>query len=165
MSTSNSTLTQERLKELLHYEPETGVFTWLATRGPARKGGIAGCLDPSGYFKICVLYQQNWAHRLAWFYMTGVWPDGEIDHIDLNRSNTKWSNLRDGTKTNNIQNSIRSRKSNVLGVLGVTRNRGKFSASITVDGKKRHLGSFVTQEQAHDVYLKAKRDLHPGCTI
>lgn len=105
------------------------------------------------------------AHRIAWLLMTGAWPEQEIDHIDGNRSNNCWSNLREVEHVLNSHNQRRPSKNNSTGALGVSMGPSKTSpylAGIRVDGKRIHLGSFRTLEEAESAYLTAKRQMHPG---
>lgn len=157
------TLTQERLKELLSYNPLTGVFLWLQDRGGKRAGDVAGCKKRT-YTMLSVddcLYR---AHHLAWLYMTGRWPDPFVDHRDLDKHNNVWTNLREATKSQN-QANIGLIKSNASGFKGVSRYRageryGKpWQASIGKDGKSRHLGHFATKEEAHAAYVLAAQTL------
>src|SRR5579863_2482235 len=99
-------LTQERLKELLHYDPDTGLFTRLVTVAAfgAQKGKIAGNVDKKfGYCLIRIDGRGYLAHRLAFLYMTDSIPE-EVDHRDLNRSNNKWINLRAARHVDNMRN-------------------------------------------------------------
>lgn len=165
-------MTQDELKALLHYDPVTGVFTWLenvSSRGLA--GTRAGCTrGPDGYrvLRVCKhLYRE---HRLAWFYMTGRWPTEQIDHKDGDRQNNSWGNLREATNTTNGQNKRKAASHNKTGLLGVgTTRRGAhiyYRARIALPDKgEKHLGYFKTPELAHAAYLEAKRLHHPGCTI
>jgi len=75
-------LTQEKLREYLIYSPETGEFKWRKNRGRARSGGLAGAPDRNKYIRVWIYGQKYLAHRLAWFYMTGTWPDEQIDHCN-----------------------------------------------------------------------------------
>lgn len=156
-------LTQERLKELLSYDPLTGVFLWLQDRGGKRAGDIAGCQKRT-YTVISVDDQIYRAHHLAWLYMTGERPHPFIDHRDLNKHNNVWTNLRLATKSQNMAN-IGLIKSNVSGLKGVSRYRageayGKpWQASIAKDGKSKHLGHFATKEDAHAAYVTAAEHL------
>lgn len=161
-------LTAERLRELLFYDPTTGVFTRRVDRGRWKKGHLkAGTISgtPSqGYWNVQVdgiLYR---AHRLAWLYMTNTWPQGQIDHIDCNRSNNRFANLRDASAKINRQNRKTAQRNSKTGVLGVSPHQGKYVATIN---NKQHiyLGIFDTLEEAQAVYLEAKRKLHEGCTI
>lgn len=158
-------LAQSDLQKVLRYDPETGLFVWLVrTSNRIRVGDVAGSRGHYGYLEIRVCKKLYGAHRLAWLYMTGAWPD-EVDHRNGVRSDNRWLNLRDGTHAFNLQNEREARQHNQTGVLGVTPRAGKFRAQLCVNGKQRYLGTFPTAELAHAVYLEAKRTHHPGCTI
>lgn len=160
------TLTAERLRELLDYDPETGRFTWRVRRGPVPAGGKAGGRpDGSGYSQIRVDGRLHLAHRLAWLYMTGDQPPVEVDHRDTDPMNNRWSNLRASTRSGNNQNVRRARRNNSSGYLGVSPRDGRWLAQIHANGKKRWLGLFDTPELAHGAYLKAKAALHPDAVI
>jgi hypothetical protein len=167
MADRNS-LTQQRLREVLHYDPLTGVFTWRVNRRArfGRVGEVAGTISKSDkhiYISIdCCRYS---AQRLAWFYMTGDWPIFEVDHEDTDPVNNRWRNLRDVPHQTNMQNIRRPRSNNSTGFLGVSRKRHRFSPRIKVDGKNLYLGTFDTAEEAHAVFLAAKRIHHPGNTL
>lgn len=155
-------LTQERLKELLSYDPETGVFVWLISTGNrALKGSIVGTDHGNGYRKITIDQQTYYSHRLAWFYTHGKWPEYEIDHRDLNRSNNRLLNIRRATPIQNRQN-LRIRSNNKSGKIGVSwaKNCKKWEAYIWKNYKKIGLGYFDDLEEAGKAYLTAKRELH-----
>jgi hypothetical protein len=157
-------LTQARLHELISYDPETGIMRWRVNKGAVKAGQVAG--NPNrGYLQLMVDGHPTFVHRFIWFYVYGKWPDGNIDHIDGNRSNNRLRNLRDVTQSMNIQNEIKPRSNNKSGFLGVKANRGLWKAEISVNGKTKFLGRFKTPEEAHHVYIEAKRQFHPGCTI
>jgi hypothetical protein len=161
-------LTQSRLKELLHYCPETGVFTWNKTLGSRAQAGSSAGFNSDGYRRICLDGREYKAHRLAWLYVTGDWPDQHIDHIDGQRSNNAFANLRDVPQSVNNQNFRLAKRSNKTGqLLGVSKKkRGQgFIARLTVNRQEIHLGTYPTPEEAHQAYLAAKRELHVGCTI
>ena len=165
-------LTQARLKELLQYDPETGVFTRrIATgyRGRYKAGTVAGSLEKdSGYILIGVDGVQYRAHRLAWLYTHGSFPAHGIDHKDTIRSHNWLSNLRPATQSQNGQNLRTPKASNKSGFLGVclsTPLGDKWKATIKVNGKYKFLGVFQTPEEASAAYLSAKRKYHPFQTL
>lgn len=148
------------LRELLHYDPETGVFRRIKIVAPQSRvniGDVAGCADGQGYIRIKLGGRSGRsyaAHRLAWLYMTGSWPNGEIDHIDLNPSNNRWSNLRLATRSTNIANT-RKRADNMSGAKGVYRGEGRkrpWRAEITVHKKRIFIGAFATIDEAKAAY-------------
>lgn len=160
-------LTQARLKELLHYHAESGIFRWRVPNGCIKAWQVAGCLTRDGYGKIKVDRKTYLAHRLAWRYVHGEWPVDQIDHINGCRTDNRICNLREATGKENTQNRRRPASNNTTGFLGVSLLKGnkKYQARIRVGGKLRYLGSFKTAEQAHAVYLAAKREQHEFCTI
>lgn len=162
-------LTAARLREVLHYDPETGVFTWLVRRRPRTKvGDVAGGFSESaGAVIIGINNRHRRGHRLAWLYMYGVWPQEQIDHIDGNPANNRLCNLREADQSLNMQNLHRATKRNKAGLLGVYRDKrsGTYRAQIWFNGKTHYLGYFLTPELAHAAYLTAKREYHPGCTL
>lgn len=166
MSKINSTLTQHRLKELFYYDHETGFFVRKKTVSPnAKNGDIAGTKSKRGYFVISVDNKIYYAHRLAWLYVYGVFPNNMIDHIDCNRLNNRISNLRDVEEYKNHQNLTKPKKNNKSGFMGVVSQNNKWRASISINGKYKYIGMFKTPEEAHEAYLSVKREMHPGCTI
>lgn len=151
-------LTTARLKESLSYDPETGSFTWLIQKARRTKiGSVAGTIW-DGYIRIEIDNRSYRAHRLAWLYMTGVWPDEEIDHKNTNRSDNRWSNLRAATHSQN-QGNARRRRDNSTGFKSVQKIRGKFRAVIS-RGPRIHLGYFDTAEKAHAAYCAAAVKLY-----
>lgn len=153
-------LEHSRVKELLSYDPESGIFMWNPRpAGHQRKD--------SGYVSIEVDGNEIKGHRLAWFMFYGVWPTGLIDHINGDKSDNRIENLRDATHKINAQNRRVHMKNSAQKLLGVCWNkaRSKWQAGIGHEGKNRYLGLFDTPEEAHEAYLKAKRLLHDGCTI
>lgn len=137
-------LTQERLKELLDYDPLTGIFNCKVTRGSkAQKGEVAGSMRPNGYITISIDYKHFLAHRLAWLYCFGYFPD-QIDHIDQNKSNNMIGNLREISNQDNHRN-CNNYKSNTSGVKGVSwhKQRKKWCAKVKVNFKHKSLGLHV----------------------
>lgn len=160
-------LTAERLRELLQYDPETGVFSWRAPRRGVRPGRT-GNVRPDGYMRIGVDGINYLAHRLAWLYVTGSWPSTEVDHRDGNPSNNQFANLRDVSQQTNIENMRAATKGNrTSGLLGVSYHRrdSLWRARIRINGKDHTIGYFKTPEAAHAAYLEVKRQRHAGCTI
>jgi len=160
-------LTAERLRELLHYDPATGIFTRrvvVSASKALKPGDVAGGLDKStGYWRVSVDNRRYWAHRLAWFYVHGVWPADCLDHINQTPLDNRLCNLREATKAENCQNISRPRSINKAGLLGVSlvTKTGKWQATITLGRKAKYLGKFDAPEEAHAAYLAAKVKLHP----
>jgi hypothetical protein len=144
------TLKLERLQEVLHYDPETGIFTWLKVKHRTiRPGDEAGRFSPYGYITVKVDQIEYMAHRLAWFYMTGAWPTDQIDHRDRNRANNRWVNLREATNKQNHENIGLSCR-NTSGIKGVRwdSQRGKWFAFITHHRRMQNLGRFADLDDA-----------------
>ena len=159
-------ITQSRIKEILNYNEETGVFTWKIRCGcRGIVGTIAGSIDREGYVKIGVLGGNYLAHRIAILYVYGAFPEFDTDHINGVKGDNRLSNLRCATRSENKQNIRKPQSDNKTGVLGVSKKRGRWIAQIKVAGVKKHLGVFDTPELAHSAYLSAKRIHHPMCTI
>lgn len=161
-------VTADRLKELLTYHPESGEFTYRVARGRFKVGDIAGTENSEGRICIVVDGRMYRAHRLAWLYMTGKWPEFEIDHRDMVPTNNAWGNLRDVTPTVNKQNIRKAPNGKKYSpLLGAHWSAyiGRWTSSIRVNGKLKHLGVFNTDGEAANAYLTAKRKLHEGCTI
>lgn len=156
-----------RLRELLHYDAATGVITRLVApkRSLIKVGDIAGSPDSDGYLQISVEGKRFKAHRIAWALMTGAWPENLVDHKNGVKGDNRWNNLRDVTNAVNSQNQIRANAKNTHGFMGASPNRNCWVAGIKVDGKSRCIGTYKTPELAHEAYIKAKRELHAGCTI
>ena len=149
-------LTQAILHRLAIYQPTTGLFTRL-------DGSYFHQYVSHGYALISLgKYKYQRVHRLAFLFMEGSFPANIVDHIDGNRLNNKWENLRHATSSQNMQNQRRARKNNTTGFLGVSKyNACKFEARITIEGMTVNIGVFDTAEEAHEIYLKVKRELHP----
>lgn len=148
----------QRLKEVVEYNPETGVFTWRVQLAPRGKAGTkAGCNDPSsGYVLLRIDGKLYRAHVLAWFYSHGTWPVSLIDHKNCKRDDNRLSNLRPASHSQNFQNG-RRRRDNTSGMKGVSwdRSRNLWKAQICVYGKRICLGRFPKKEQAGAAYLAA----------
>lgn len=160
-----STLSAEKVRELFSYDPSTGVLTRnVKTNSNAKAGSVAGTTS-SAYITVSIDGKLYPAHRLAWLHTFGVWPAHHIDHIDGDKKNNKLANLRDVTRSTNMQNRKSAQSNNQSGLAGAMKNGSGWMARIRVAGANKYLGTFATAPQAHDAYLKAKRELHEGCTI
>lgn len=150
-------ITREQLLAALRYEPETGHFFWLVKRhNSINPGNKAGCDLPTGYVGIGFARKVYQAHRLAWFYVYGVWPKGHTDHINGDKKDNRIANLRDVTPMQNAHNQWKPLKSNRLGLMGVSKHGRGYAAQITINRKMKYLGTFDTAEKAHQAYLQAK---------
>jgi len=161
-------LTQEKLKSILNFNPETGVFTWLIKpSAKVKENDIAGYFSKKGYVRITINNECYPAHRLVWLYVHGYWPTNMIDHINHDKFDNRIANLREATASENGQNQIKHHSRNKHGYLGVSfcNYHKKYISQIVTNRKLKHLGLFDTPELAHSAYLKAKRDLHPFGTI
>jgi hypothetical protein len=159
------TLTQARLKEILNYDPETGVFTWrVSTNKKIKIDSVAGSRENRGYIIIQFEGKSYKAHRLAWLYINGTLSEKQIDHKDRNKSNNAITNLREATYSENQQNVSRARKSNLTSnTLGVSwdKKANKWRAQIHIPDKTINLGVYESKECAHLAYVEAKRQYHP----
>jgi hypothetical protein len=160
----------DELRALLHYEPETGMFTWRVK--PSRRiaaGTVAGHVRADdGYISIQIDGVPYFAHRLAWLYMSGNWSIADIDHRDTVRSNNAFANLREAADFPNQQNIRKATCRSSTGVLGVFpsgTSSTRFRASVRVSGKNLGLGTFGSKTEAYAAYVIAKRKLHLGCTL
>lgn len=146
-------LTAERLRELIDYDPETGLFTHRMSRGPVKAGDVAGCGNGLGYRRIRVDGPQYRSARLAYLWMTGEWPPEEIDHINRNPADDRWDNLRAVSPSQNLLNRKLPRSTNMP--TGVQRQGNRFEAKISVHRKLCYLGMFSTPEAASAAYQRA----------
>jgi hypothetical protein len=152
--------TAERLRQVLSYDPATGIFVWLVrTARKIKIGDVAGSVNDQGYIVITVDNIDYRAHRLAWLFQTNEWPTDEIDHRDGARSNNIFSNLREATRSQNCAN-VGLRQGSTTGVKGVYKKRGKFYARITINGAIKYLGTFDTQAKAASVRAAAEKKYH-----
>lgn len=171
---TSTLFTSDFLKQCLDYDAGTGLFVWrrrpvshfaneqqcLAVNGQ-RAGRVAGRLNGMGYVIIGINRRGYRAHRLAWLYMTGDWPLHQIDHIDGNRANNVFANLRDIPCHGNLQNT-KIQVNNTSGYPGVGFHRasGKWYAKITIHRCVKSLGLFESKEDAAQAYLDAKQTYH-----
>lgn len=145
----------------IHYNPETGKFTWLNTKGRAKAGCEAGYLDTRGYRNLSLNNKLYKAHRLAFYLMTGTHPENEIDHINGKRDDNRWSNLRQANRAENMQN-VAKRRTASSKYAGVCWNkaRSKWHAICNVNGQQHHLGYFDDEQEAAQVAAEAKKKYH-----
>lgn len=145
-------LTQTEIKELYLYNPETGSIKRRSDR-------VLGMeVARNGYLRLRYRGRSCSAQKVIWKYMTGAWPNGDIDHIDHDRLNNKWSNLRLVSRQENMRNASRS-KANTSGYTGVTwcKQQLQWQAQITVDGKSKKLGRFDSIQDAVEARKKANK--------
>ena len=156
---TDHTLTVDRLRDLVDYDPETGEFT---RGGKPMSTWLAGRY---GRIQIDIDGQLRYVARVAYAHHHGEWPSGQVDHINGDHADNRIANLRDLTNAQNAQNRRRARSDNSTGMLGVSFDSRKvdrpYRARIMVDGAMKSLGYHDTAEEAHDAYLAAKRELHP----
>jgi hypothetical protein len=140
-------LTQEYLKQHLHYDKDTGIFTRL------KNGKIAGFKDPRGYVSMNLGRRLHYAHRLAWMYETGSMPENSIDHINGNKSDNRFQNLREATQQQNVLN-VGKRARNSSGYKGVSFSKAaqKYEARYRFNKTSEYLGLFNTAYEAHVAY-------------
>lgn len=164
-------VTADRLRELLDYNPITGIFVWKRARGLNLVGVRAGCITPRGgqclnkfYYKIGVDNHRYYSHVLAYLWMTGKYPEKELDHEDGNGLNNKWSNLRLSEHAENGRHRNDLNRNNSSGYAGVSYHTGakKWRARIMVDGKEIHIGFFNSKEDAAVARREKAVELH-GC--
>lgn len=159
------------VRQALDYDPLTGQLIWVMDWGAGlshtEAGSIRTLRSGKHRYKIRVVgidHKHYSAHQLIWFWVTGEWAD-LIDHRDGDSLNNRWLNLRQATVQINAQNRRKAMKNNKSGFLGVATKSYGYEALIKVDGKTKRLGTFDTPEEAHKVYVEAKRIYHVGCTI
>lgn len=160
-------LTQKDLTELIHYDPISGLFSWSKVRRGVVVGKSLGTDNGFGYLRITVLGRSYYAHRLAWMYVHGAFPDCQIDHINGNRGDNRLGNLRAATSAENVQNKTKAQSNSASGVLGVSwhKHGKKWQSHIAKDGKRLFLGLFETIDAAQQAYLSAKRRIHEFNTL
>lgn len=159
-------------RKLFSYDPETGVLSRIARQTRSREFVALDEPEPTGhlkdgYLRVSFYGRSIYVHRLAWFMSHGEWPNGEIDHVNGDRSDNRLSNLRVADRTENSQNMRSAKSNNPHGVLGLNwhKGAGKWMAQITVDKQQKYLGLFKSADDARSAYLTAKRELHPYSTI
>lgn len=159
-------LTLDQIKELLDYDPTTGLLTWRIRAGqPMFNARCAGhnvtCRHTQGYLRIGLHYKRYLVHRIVWLLMTGTWPKHQIDHINGNKKDNRWCNLREATYSQNGCNRGKPRN-NTSGLKGVSWHKGqqKWRADISVNGQQQWLGTYTCPAAAHLAYQLATLQLH-----
>ena len=152
----------QELKEIVHYDPETGIMKWaklLNARAPI--GKECGRTMTRGYRAFIVRRKTIYTHRAAWAYVNGSWPKNTIDHINGNKSDNRISNLREATSGENNRNS-KTPKSNTSGVKGVSWNskHQRWRARVGINKKDIHVGEFLTIQQAENAIIEMRKTLH-----
>jgi len=166
MSNANNIHTVEKLRELLAYDADSGILIWRVNIGRKIKAGShVGHLNSRGYVQTNVNGVTYKAHRLALAIFYGLWPDGQVDHINGIKSDNRIKNLRVVSECINHQNLRRANVRNKVGLLGVSAHGKGWRAQIELNGKTHHIGTFSSSQVAHLAYVEAKRKLHAGCTI
>ena len=155
-------MTQDELKALFFYDPETGIFIrrkWRSSN--ALPGSPAGSVQNKGYIVIWVDGRRYMAHRLAWVYVYGEWPDKQVDHINGVKSDNRIANLRLASNAENQQN-LKPTSANKSGVIGVMWHKAanKWQASIVVERKTIHLGLFSHFDDAVEARYNAEKRHH-----
>ena len=159
---TRKTLSAERLREMLDYDAETGIFVWRKDHGVNVKAGMeAGHVTNKGYRMISLDGFRSVSHRLAWLYVYGAFPSGEVDHINRVKTDNRLCNLREVTRSENQQNTP-IQKNNNSGYRGVSWNARdkKWRAQIYSNRKPIYLGYFDSAEDANLAYLKAAAEMH-----
>lgn len=152
-------LTHEYLKTIINYNPETGVFNYLESKQGRKQLNTIGSLCSYGYLRIHIDGKTYKAHRLAWLYFHGTWPSGMIDHINGIKNDNRIKNLRDVNRAQNGQNQHKHRSGHLVGTTWHKRNK-KWEAQIRINNKLKHLGYYLTQQEAHEVYLTQLKELN-----
>ena len=154
-------LTAARVRELLHYDQNTGLFHWAVAVCNVAAGSQAGNMSSNGAYQIGVDRRRYLLHRLAWLWMTGEWPTNQVDHINGIRTDNRWANLRAATNSQNLANAKRP-KHNKSGFKGASWNKAlsRWVAQIHHQNKNIYLGLYDTAEEAHDAYVTAAKKYH-----
>jgi len=154
-------MNQDLLKSILHYNPETGAFSWIKSGSGRKKDLIAGSKTVYGYMEIKIKGRIHKAHRLVWLYMTGSWPENQIDHINHIRSDNRWCNLREATHQENGKNQKINSK-NTSGITGIRmdKNSQKWHSYIRINGTLDHIGFFCDKFEAICARKSAERKLN-----
>ena len=151
-------ISSEILKKYLKFNSETGLFTWIYLNKIRKNNNLAGTIIKQGYIRITLNKKAYFAHRLAWLYIHGEFPKGQIDHINGIRNDNRIDNLRIVTARQNNQNQKIHREGHLVGT-SYDKTRNKWIAKIEINNKNINLGRFETQQEAHEAYLNKLKEL------
>jgi hypothetical protein len=155
-------LNADQLRSLLDYNPETGIFRYKVTpsrQSKVKAGDIAGYVRGGKYLIISINGEKYYAHRLAWLWMYGTWPENLIDHRNKCKVVNNIGNLRPATQSQNCANAPK-KSNNTSGFKGVTKSKKRWRAQITYRKQVHYLGNFKTREEAHEAYVKKAREFY-----
>lgn len=152
-------LSQSEIKKLFNYNPGTGEVTRLvANSNFVRVGDNPGWIENTGYYRVHIGGKSYLLHKVIWMYMTGEWPKFDIDHIDRNRLNNKWDNLRKATRSANMANG--GKRESLTGFTGVYQNKSGYMSKIKIGNQQVYLGQFKTPEEAYEAFKLKHREVH-----
>lgn len=152
-------LSSVTLKSLLHYNPDSGIFTRVVDQGPCRAGEVAGGMQNRGYLRIAVSGERHLAHRLAWLYMTGEWPPVHVDHKNGVRTDNRWDNLRSADRSQNQWNRP-AQSDNSCGYKNICKSKKSWRIRIEHKGKAKEVYGFETPEDAHEFACLMREMMH-----
>lgn len=151
--------TPDRLREVMSYDTDSGLLTWKVRRGPQSAGKTVGYRRKDGYLHVGVDGWMFLGHVVAWTIVNGRWPNGEIDHENLNKSDDRFGNLREASDQQNAANRPK-RSDSKQPYKGISRTRDKWRAAVTIDGKRKYFGYCDTPEEAAAIYIQKQIELH-----
>lgn len=150
-------LSPERLRQIFDFDEVRGHFIWKVRTPRSEIGDIAGGQSGNGYWTVSIDGKRMLAHRVVWFWAHGKWPSKHVDHINGDRLDNRLSNLRDVSNSRNTHNTTKLRKTNKLGLRGVSQQRNRYLSRISVDNRVINLGSYSTAEDAYAARLEAEK--------
>lgn len=154
-------ITADRLREVLDYDPETGVFIWIMSKQGVSFGKAAGAMKARGYRAVQIDGRDYAEHRLVWLWMTGQWPRDQIDHINRDRADNRWCNLREATQSQNFANRT-ALSTNKTGLKGAHYEAGRQQWRVTImkEGVRHFIGRYACPAAAHFAYIIAADKLN-----
>jgi hypothetical protein len=148
----SSHLTQERLKQFVHYDPETGLVTSTKDFNRRKRGAALGSLRPDGYIKLCIDRKSYLLHRLIWFYMTGKWPL-QVDHLNSVRSDNRWCNLREATVSQNLRSRVMRGGTSVYPGVSWCKRDSNWIAQASLNNRTCFIGNATSEKECYSLYL------------